>query len=91
MDFLAKFHTNTPQQNKDVVLNKITQPNGTLRIVVTTIALGISVDLQMLWSIYCFQQSGRGVHAGDDAHSIVYWKPINCKMYKKLPVLVTMN
>ena len=31
-----------------------------------------------------FQESGRGGRSGGDAHSIVYWKPIDCPIRKDL-------
>ena len=85
----AMFHANTVQHNKDMVLKVITQPNGTLRIV---FALGMGVNLLNLIIHFgapqsiddYFQESGRGGRTGDDAHSIVYRKPIDCPLHKEL-------
>ena len=42
----AMFHANTPQHNKEVVLKSMTKPDGVVRIVFATVALGMGVDLR---------------------------------------------
>ena len=82
------YHSNTPQYNKDVILKSLTQPDGVVRIVFATVALGMGVNLCDVNTIIhygapnsiedYFQESVRGRRSGDDAQSIVYWKPIDC-------------
>ena len=39
------YHSNTPQYNKDIILKSLTQPDGVVRIVFATVALGMGVNL----------------------------------------------
>ena len=39
------FHANTPQHNKDVIFKSLLVPDGVVRVVFTTVALGTSIDL----------------------------------------------
>ena len=88
------FHTNTPQHNKEVVLRSMTQPEGIVRIVFATVALGMGVNLRDTNTTIhygapqtiddYFQESGRAGRSGDDARSIVYWKPSDCPLRKEL-------
>ena len=90
----AMFHANTPQHNKEVVLKSMTQPNGLVRIVFATVALGMGVNLLDTNTVIhygapqsiddYFQESGRGGRSGDKARSIVYWKPMDCPLRKAL-------
>ncbi len=90
----AMFHATTPQHNKDVVLKSMTQPDGVVRIVFATVALGMGVNLRNVNTVIhygapqsiddYFQESGRGGRSGDHACSIVYWKPIDCPLRKEL-------
>ena len=89
------YHSNTPQYNKDVILKSLTQPDGIVRIVFATVALGMGVNLCDVNTVIhygapssiedYFQESGRGGRSGDDAQSLVYWKPIDCPV-KQNPV-----
>jgi len=88
------YHSNTSQYYKIVILKSLTQPDGVVRIVFATIALGMGVNLCDVNTIIhygaphsiddYFQESGRGGRSGGDAHSIVYWKPIDCPIRKDL-------
>ena len=88
------FHANTPQHNKEVVLSSLTRPDGVVRVVFATVALGMGINLRDVNTIIhygapqsienYFQESGRGGRSGDPARSIVYWKPIDCRLKKKL-------
>ena len=88
------YHLNTPQYNKDVILKSLTQPDGVVRIVFATTALGMGVNLCNVNTIIHYgaphsiddysQESGRGGRSGDDARSVVYWKPIDCPVRKDL-------
>lgn len=82
------YHSNTPQYNKDVILKSLNQPDGVVKNVFATIALGMGVNLCNVKTMIhygaphsiddYFQESGRGGRSGGDAHSVVYWKPIDC-------------
>ena len=86
------FHGSTPEYNKDVVLRSLQDPNGVVRIVFATNALGMGVDFRGLNTIIhygaprsmedYFQESGRGGRSGDVACSVVYWKPSDCPIRK---------
>lgn len=41
----AMFHANTPQHNKEVVLRSLNQPDGVVRVVFATVALGMGINL----------------------------------------------
>ena len=86
------FHANTPQHNKDVILQSLLHPDGVVRVVFATVALGMGVNLQVNTIINYgapkslddyFQESGRGGRSGDDAVSTIYWKPVDCRVSKK--------
>ena len=40
------FHSDTPQNNKDVILQSRQDPNGVVRVVFGTVALGMGVNLK---------------------------------------------
>jgi Lhr-like helicase len=40
------FHANTPQHNKEVILRSLTQPDGVVRVVFATVALGMGINLR---------------------------------------------
>ena len=80
------YHSNTPQYNKDVILKSLTQPDGVVRIVFATVALGMGVNLCDVNTFIMvpqtvlrttFRKVEGGGRSGDDAQSIVYWKPID--------------
>lgn len=87
------YHADTPQYNKDVILNSLIAPNGVVRVVFATIALGMGVNLQDVNNVIhygapqsiddYFQESGRGGRSGGDANSTVYWKPSDCPVQKE--------
>ena len=87
------FHSNTPQHNKDVILQSLLRPDGIVRIVFATVALGMGVYLQGVNTIIhygapCsieeyFQESGRGGRSGENASSIIYWKPSDCPVRRE--------
>ena len=39
------FHASTPQHNKDVILKSLLVPDGVVRVVFATVALGMGIDL----------------------------------------------
>lgn len=87
------FHANTPLHNKEVVLNSLARPDGIVRVVFATVALGMGINLRDVNTVIhygapqsiedYFQESGRGGRSGDTAKSVVYWKPIECRLKKK--------
>lgn len=89
------FHANTPQYNKDVILQSLQLPNGVVRVVFAMVALGMGINLKDVNIIIhygapssvedYFQESGRGGRSGGDAVSTIYWKPVDCPV-KKEPV-----
>ena len=86
------FHAGTPQYNKDVILQSLLHPEGVVRVVFATVALGMGVNLKDVNTIIhygapksiedYFQESGRGGRSGGDAVSVVYWKPVDCPVSK---------
>ena len=88
------FHANTPQHNKDVILRSLAKSDGVVRVVFATVALGMGINLRDVNTIIhyeaphsiedYFQESGRGGRSGEQARSVVYWKPVDCKMPKKV-------
>ena len=87
------FHANTPQHNKEVILQSLLLPDGVVRVVFATVALGMGVNLRDINTIIhygaprsvedYFQESGRGGRSGGDAVSTIYWKPMDCRVRKK--------
>jgi len=88
------FHANNPQHNKDVILCSLAKSDGVVRVVFATVALGMGINLRDVNTIIhygaphsiedYFQESGRGGRSGEQARSVVYWKPVDCKMPKKV-------
>lgn len=86
------FHANTTQHNKEVILNSLSHPDGVVRVVFATVALGMGVDVKEITSIIhygaprsiddYFQESGRGGRSGEQCVSTIYWKPSEAPMYK---------
>ena len=88
----AMFHAGTADSIKKNVLESLNQPDGVVRVVIATIALGMGVDLKDTNLVIhygaprsiedYFQESGRGGRRGTFAKSIVYWKPRDCPLHK---------
>lgn len=86
------FHADTSQHNKDVILQSLLHPDGVVRVVFATVALGMGVNLKGVNTIIhygaprsvedYFQESGRGGRSGEDAVSTIYWKPHDCPIRK---------
>lgn len=87
------FHSSTPQHNKEVILQSLTQNDVIVRVVFATVALGMGVNIKDVNLIVhygaphsidnYFQESGRGGRSGDCARSIVFWKPLDCPVKKE--------
>lgn len=88
------FHSNTPNYNKDVILQSMQRSDGKVRLVFATVALGMGVNFVGLNRIIhygapssiedYFQESGRAGRSGDPAKSTVYWKPSDAPLRKDL-------
>ena len=86
------YHSCTPQHNKDVILASLRNPNGVVRVVFATVALGMGIDFHDVNTIIhygaprsledYFQESGRGGRSGSGAQSVIYWRPRECPNYK---------
>ena len=89
---IGMFHSRTTEHNKRVLLNNLTVPEGTIRIVFATSALGMGVHLVGVNTIIhygapssiddYFQGSGRGGRSGEKARSILFWIPRGCPLKK---------
>ena len=91
------FHARTPQHSKYVIIKSLLDPQGKMRVVFASVAIGMGIDLQGVNTIIhygapssiedYFQASGRGGRRGgrrgDSAQSIVYWTPVDCPMRKE--------
>lgn len=87
------FHAGTPQHNKEVIINSLLSPNGVVRVVFATVALGMGINLRDVNTVIhygapqsvedYFQESGRGGRSGEEAVSTIYWKPVDCPVRKQ--------
>ena len=85
---------NTPEHNKEIVMKSLSIPDGVVRIVFATVALGMGVNMRDVNTIIhydgpqsiedYYQECGRGGRSGESAKSIVYWRPSDCPLYKNL-------
>ena len=88
------YHANTPEHNKDVIMKSLSKPDGVVRVVFATVALGMGVNMRDVNTIIhygapqsiedYYQESGRGGRSGQSATSIVYWRPSDCPLRKNL-------
>lgn len=70
---------------KDFVVESLCDSGGVVRVVIATVALGMGVDLKDINTIIhygapknvdnYFQESGRGGCHGQQAKSVIFWKP----------------
>ena len=82
---IGMYHANTPPHNKEVILDSMRKEDGIVRVVFATMALGMGVNFVGLNTIYHYgaprsiedfcQESGRAGRSGDQAMSVIYWKP----------------
>ena len=88
------FHAYTPQENKSAILSSLGDHNGVVRVVFATVALGMGVNMAGVNRIIHYgaphsiedymQESGRAGRSGEQALSIVYWKPNDAPLRKEL-------
>ena len=95
------YHAHTTPHNKDVIHKSMQTPDGIIRIVFATIALGMGVNMVGVNTIWHYgapsslddylQESGRGGRAGDQALSIIYWKPIDAPLRQNLSIATNVE
>ena len=88
------FHSSTSDANKQVILESLSNPDGTVRVVFTTTALGIGANLVALRATIhygaprslddYFHESGSTGRAGEFSTSIIYWKPVDAPSIKSV-------
>ena len=88
------FHAHTPQENKTAILTSLSDPNGAVRVVFATVALGMGVNMAGVKQIIHYgaphsvedymQESGRAGRSGEQALSIVFWNPADAPLKKEL-------
>lgn len=81
----AMYHAKTPQRIKDFVLTDFLNPDGVIRLVIATSALGMGVNIPNIRRIVNYgvpknmesyvQGVGRGGRDGQDVMAIMYYKP----------------
>lgn len=85
------YHACTPQHSKDVIVESLKDPRGTVRVVFAS--MGMGVNLQEVNTVIhygapssiedYFQGSGRGGQSGESARSVIYWTPTDCPRRKE--------
>ena len=86
------YHANTSPHNKDIIQKSMLIADGKVRIVFATVALGMGenmVDVNTIWHYGApstlddyLQESGRAGCSGNQATSIVFWKPVDAPLCK---------
>jgi RecQ family ATP-dependent DNA helicase len=92
------YHANTSQHNKDVIQRSMQDPDGVVRIVFATVALGMGVNMVGVNTTWHYgapasledylQESGRGGRTGQQAKSVVFWKPADAPMRRDQSIAV---
>ncbi len=85
------FHSCTDKHNKAVIMESLGQPDGVVRIVFATMAIGMGVDFKNLDFIIhygaprsledYFQESGRAGRDNQQSLARVYWRPVEAPVY----------
>ena len=88
------FHSSTSDANKQIILESLSKPDGTVRVVFVTAALGMGVTFVGLQATIhyeaprslddYFQESGHAGCAGESSTSIIYCKPVNAPSIKSI-------
>ena len=88
------FHAQTVDHIKEHIISSMSDATGTVRVVFATVALGMGVNFTELNQIIhygapssiddYFQESGRSGRSGDQARSVVLWKPVDAPLKQDL-------
>ena len=94
------YHANTSAHNKAVIQASMQDPHGVVWVVFATVALGMGVNLVGVNTTIhygaptCiednFQESGRAGRGGDQAKSIIFWKPADVPLRKDQSILANV-
>lgn len=86
------YHSCTDQYNKKVIVESFSKPDGVVRVVFATMALGMGIDFKNVYHVVHYgaprslddylQESGRVGRDGHQAFSKVYWKPAEAPIKK---------
>ena len=79
------YHANTPSHNEEVIFDRMQKPDGVVRVVFARVALGMEINFAPLSpaSIKDYmQESGHVAQSGDQAKSVMLWKPSDAPDYK---------
>ena len=92
----AMYHANTSLHNKDVVQKSLQDPDGVVRIVFAMVALGMGMNMKDVNTVWHYgapsslddylQDSGRGGCSGEQAKSIIFWKPADAPLQKDFSI-----
>ena len=86
------YHSCTDEHNKGVIIDSFSKPDGVVRVVFATMALGMGVDFKDVYHVIHYgaprsledylQESGRVGRDGQQSYSKVYWKPADAPLKK---------
>ena len=87
----SMYHSCTDEHNKPVIMESFRNPDGVVRVVFATMALGMGVDFKSLDFVIhygaprsiddYFQESGRAGRDHQPSQSKIYWKPVEAPRY----------
>lgn len=88
----AMYRANTPSHNKEVIFDGMQKPEGVVRVVFAAVALGMGINFASLNTTMHYgspvsiedymQESGCVGRSGDQAKSVILWKPSDAPDYK---------
>ena len=94
------YHANTSAHNKAVIQASMQDPHGVVQVIFATVALGMGVNLVGVNTTIhygaptCiedyYQESGRAGRSGDQAKSIIFWKPADVPLRKDQSILANV-
>ena len=86
------YHSCTDEHNKQVIVHSFSQPDGVVRVVFATMALGMGVDFRNIYHVVHYgaprslddylQESGRVGRDGQQAFSKICWRPAEAPIKK---------
>ena len=90
------FHSCTDEHNKAVIMESLGKPDGVVRVLFATMAIGMGVDFKNLDFIIhygaprsledYFQESGRAGRDNQQSLARVYWSPVEAPVYTDLTI-----